>query len=133
MESRDHFDEGLATLDPTPTGIDENRIIYTFVRGGAAEQGDRHPDGAGRQPEPGVAAGSERRGGAGGGGNRPGLRSLHDGDWIDFHQLFYLCDPEIILVTDDNTLLKRVGKSSQKNQILLFRDFLTQLEFPPNH
>jgi hypothetical protein len=53
----------------------------------------------------------------------------HDGDWIDYHQLFYLCDPDILLVTDDSNLLKRIGRSSQKDRILLLKDFLLALGF----
>jgi hypothetical protein len=51
----------------------------------------------------------------------------HAGDWIDYHQLFYLCDPEIILVTGDKTLLNRVSKSSQKDRILLLEPLLREL------
>ena len=57
----------------------------------------------------------------------------HDGDWNDYHQLFYLCDPTILLLTDDAGLGKRVGESSQRDRILNLRDFLTWQGFTPRH
>lgn len=57
----------------------------------------------------------------------------HDGDWNDYQQLFYLCDPQMHLLTDDGGILKRVGRSAQKDRILLLRDFLRSLGFTPRH
>jgi len=57
----------------------------------------------------------------------------NDGDWRDYQLLFYLCDPTIILVTDDGRLRKRVGESSQRERIPLLRDFLKSLGFTPRH
>jgi predicted nucleic acid-binding protein len=48
----------------------------------------------------------------------------HRGDWIDWQQLFYLCDPNIFLLTDDKGLRTRVETSAQGAQILDLRDFL---------
>ena len=50
--------------------------------------------------------------------------SRHDSDWIDSQQLFYLCDPSLVLVTEDGNLKARVVGSSQENRVLLFREFL---------
>jgi hypothetical protein len=57
----------------------------------------------------------------------------HDGDWNDYQQLFYLCDPSIHLLTDDAKLRKRVVKSPQRDRILDLRDFLKSLGFTPCH
>lgn len=50
--------------------------------------------------------------------------SKHDTDWIDFQQLFYLCDEGLVLVTDDGGLEKRTRASSQNQRIILLPDFL---------
>jgi len=57
----------------------------------------------------------------------------HDGDWIDYQQLFYLCDPQVSLLTDDKGLVRRVGDSPQKNRILIMRDFLAGLGLSAHH
>ena len=50
----------------------------------------------------------------------------HDGDWMDWQQLFYLSDPDIFLLTDDQNLQRRVGKSNQKDRVVDLREFLKQ-------
>lgn len=57
----------------------------------------------------------------------------HRGDWIDWQQLFYLCDPDIYVLTGDGGLQRRVAQSSQKRQVLDLRAFLKQLGFAPRH
>ncbi len=57
----------------------------------------------------------------------------HKGDWVDWQQLFYLCDPQIHLLTDDDGIKNRVGDSIQLDRILLFRTFLTESGFTPRH
>jgi hypothetical protein len=57
----------------------------------------------------------------------------HRGDWIDWQQLFYLCDPSIFLLTDDKGLWNRVGSSSQGAQILDLRNFLKSHGFAVRH
>jgi hypothetical protein len=57
----------------------------------------------------------------------------HSGDWVDWQQLFYLCDPHIHVLTDDVRLKKRVGDSPQGERILVLRDFLSALGFAPQH
>jgi len=57
----------------------------------------------------------------------------HHGDWNDYHQLFYLCNPNISLLTDDADLRKRVGESSQRDRVLDLRDFLKGQGFKPRH
>jgi hypothetical protein len=57
----------------------------------------------------------------------------HRGDWVDWQQLFYLCDPNIHLLTDDDGIRNRVGKSTQLNRILLLREFLAKHGFTPRH
>jgi hypothetical protein len=57
----------------------------------------------------------------------------HRGDWIDWQQLFYLCDPSVFLLTDDRGLRTRVGSSGQGAQILDLRDFLKRHGFTPRH
>ncbi len=57
----------------------------------------------------------------------------HQSDWVDQQQLIYLCDPHLFLLTDDNRLQKRVGKSSQKDRLLDLRGFLKQQGFTPRH
>lgn len=55
----------------------------------------------------------------------------HEGDWIDNQQLFYLCDPDTLLLTDDRTLRDRIRRSKQKDRVLDLRDFLKQQGFAP--
>ncbi len=57
----------------------------------------------------------------------------HDGDWNDYQQLFYLCDPAISLLTDDGALRRRVGESSQRYRILDLRSFLERHGLTPRH
>jgi hypothetical protein len=57
----------------------------------------------------------------------------HDGDWMDWQQLFYLSDPDIVLLTDDGHLRGRVGNSKQKNRVLDLREFLKQQGLTPRH
>jgi hypothetical protein len=57
----------------------------------------------------------------------------HRGDWFDWQQLFYLCDPSVFLLTDDRGLRTRVGNSAQGAQILDLRDFLKRHGFTPRH
>lgn len=57
----------------------------------------------------------------------------HGGDWMDWQQLFYLCDPAIHLLTDDDDIRVRVGNSPQRGQILVLRGFLQAHGFAPQH
>jgi hypothetical protein len=57
----------------------------------------------------------------------------HRGDWIDWQQLFYLCDPGVFLLTDDSGLRRRVGVSSQGARILDLREFLKNHGITPKH
>ncbi|MCE5308171.1 MAG: hypothetical protein LLG20_11080 [Acidobacteriales bacterium] len=57
----------------------------------------------------------------------------HRGDWIDWQQLFYLCDPNVYLLTGDGGLQQRIARSPQKSQLLDLRDFLRRLGFTPKH
>jgi hypothetical protein len=57
----------------------------------------------------------------------------HRGDWIDLHQLHYLSDPSIHLLTDDGALRNRVKRSSQGDRVLDFRQFLEQHGLPLRH
>jgi hypothetical protein len=55
------------------------------------------------------------------------------GDWIDSQNLWYLCDPDIYILTDDKKMRDRVDRSRQKNQIILLREFLMQHGFQLRH
>lgn len=57
----------------------------------------------------------------------------HEGDWIDGEQLFYLCDPNVYILTDDAGIMRRAKESSQKHRILVFRDFLKERGFELRH
>jgi len=57
----------------------------------------------------------------------------HSGDWIDWQQLFYLCDPTVDLLTDDGSIRDRVGISPQRDRILGLRAFLGAHGFTPRH
>lgn len=57
----------------------------------------------------------------------------HRGDWIDWQQLFYLCDPDVHLLTDDGGLRTRVEGSRQSSRILDLRRFLTDHGLTPWH
>lgn len=57
----------------------------------------------------------------------------HQGDWIDFQQLHYLCDSDIHLLTDDGKLKSRVQNSSQAPRVLDFRELLEGHGFTPKH
>ena len=41
----------------------------------------------------------------------------HDSDWLDTQQLYYLADPNVLLVTLDTKLKARTNKSSQNGQV----------------
>lgn len=43
----------------------------------------------------------------------------HAGDWIDSQLLFYLADPELLLVTSDRKLRNRVQRSPQAERIIV--------------
>lgn len=47
----------------------------------------------------------------------------HDGDWIDNQQLFYLCDPNLFLLTDDAQIKKQSVNSEQCDRVLLLSEF----------
>jgi hypothetical protein len=55
------------------------------------------------------------------------------GDWIDGGQLIYLSDPALCILTDDKKLRGRVEKSTQKDRLLLLREFLKVRKFPLRH
>lgn len=57
----------------------------------------------------------------------------HKSDWIDRQQLHYLCDPDIYLLTDDKHLRTRVVSSAQAARVLVFREFLREHGFTPQH
>jgi len=50
--------------------------------------------------------------------------SQHDSDWLDSQQLYYLADPNVILVTSDRNLKHRTNASTQQNRIVTFDEFL---------
>ncbi len=50
--------------------------------------------------------------------------SRHYSDWIDLHQLFYLCDPNVSFLTNDKPLRNRVAKSDQIGRIVMLEDIL---------
>jgi hypothetical protein len=52
---------------------------------------------------------------------------------MDWQQLFYLSDPDIFLLTDDQNLQRRVGKSNQKDRVVDLREFLKQQGLTPRH
>jgi hypothetical protein len=47
----------------------------------------------------------------------------HDGDFGDFSQLFYLCDPLLHVLTDDAGMKKNCEASDQSKRILLLKEF----------
>jgi hypothetical protein len=57
----------------------------------------------------------------------------NEGDWIDGGQLFYLSDPSLNLLTDDQKLKSRASKSSQASRILNLREFLRDRGFDVRH
>ena len=51
----------------------------------------------------------------------------HDSDWIDVHQLFYLCDPSVHFLTRDVKLRNRIGKCGQASRIILLDEVVKAL------
>lgn len=47
----------------------------------------------------------------------------HYGDWIDNQQLFYLCDPNLFLLTDDAQIKKQCFNCDQCERVLLLSEF----------
>ncbi|MDP8980240.1 MAG: hypothetical protein M3O35_06585 [Acidobacteriota bacterium] len=48
----------------------------------------------------------------------------HDGDWVDNQQLFYLCDPGMHLLTDDDGIVKKSASSTQCKRVLPLKTFV---------
>ncbi len=46
----------------------------------------------------------------------------HDGDWVDNQQLFYLCDPALSLLTDDENIRDKCSGSAQCSRVLLLKE-----------
>jgi hypothetical protein len=46
----------------------------------------------------------------------------HDGDWIDNQQLFYLSDPNIFVLTDEEGIRSKCSNSDQSSRILLLKE-----------
>lgn len=46
----------------------------------------------------------------------------HDGDWIDNQHLYYLCDPNISILTDEESLRSKCPHSDQRKRILLLKE-----------
>jgi hypothetical protein len=42
--------------------------------------------------------------------------------WVDYQQLFYLADPAMHVLYDDNDFMQRSGGSSQKSRLLKLPD-----------
>ncbi len=55
------------------------------------------------------------------------------GDWIDWQELFYLCDPNLFLLTGDGQMQRRIATSPQGSRVRDLRDLLKQLGFTPRH
>jgi hypothetical protein len=51
----------------------------------------------------------------------------HEGDLMDSEQLYYLADPGMIFLTEDRRIKQRIAYSSKLNQVLLFRNFISEL------
>ncbi len=47
-------------------------------------------------------------------------------DQMDLHQLFYLSDPGVVLVTNDKNIGSRVKSSSQANRVVTLDDLLSR-------
>ena len=45
-----------------------------------------------------------------------------DSDWGDFQQLFYLCDPSLHFLTDDEGIRTRCKGSEQSKRIILLKE-----------
>jgi len=52
--------------------------------------------------------------------------SKHKSSWIDRQQLFYLADPAMHILCDDNDFLRRSGGSSQKARVQMLPDVVAQ-------
>lgn len=48
-------------------------------------------------------------------------------DWVDWQQLFYLVDPDMRLMVCDKKLASRCTESLQKDQIILYTDYLDRI------
>lgn len=46
----------------------------------------------------------------------------HDGDWIDNQHLFYLCDPTIFILTDEEGIRSKCRNSDQSSRVLLLKE-----------
>jgi hypothetical protein len=51
--------------------------------------------------------------------------SQHDSDWIDRQQLMYLADPRIVMVTNEQSLLRRISGSGQEERVIRLPTLLT--------
>jgi hypothetical protein len=55
--------------------------------------------------------------------NNPNLNiGKRDSDWGDFQQLFYLCDPSLHLLTDDEGIRTKCKASEQSKRIILLKE-----------
>jgi hypothetical protein len=50
----------------------------------------------------------------------------HASDWIDSQLLYYLCDPKMYLLVDDNQLKNRIAGSPQSDRVITYTDFITR-------
>jgi hypothetical protein len=55
--------------------------------------------------------------------NNPNLNiGKRDSDWGDFQQLFYLCDPTLHMLTDDEDIRTKCKASEQSRRIILLKE-----------
>ena len=52
----------------------------------------------------------------------------HATDWGDATQLFYLCDPQMHILTMDENCRNHTAGSSQSGRILLWREFVRSIK-----
>ena len=46
---------------------------------------------------------------------------------MDSEQLYYLADPDMVFLTEDRRIKQRIACSSKLNQVLLYKDFISEL------
>jgi hypothetical protein len=54
------------------------------------------------------------------------LPSKEKSAWVDYQQLFYLCDPAVHILYVDSDFTQRSGGSSQKSRLIKFADVLAE-------
>ena len=50
--------------------------------------------------------------------------SSHRGDWVDLHQVMYLADPTMHLLTGDKPIFERIKHTEQSKRIYRWNDFI---------